>query len=73
MAASTGPARSLRITAVTADSAVALAQALEGLALVQMADAKARWIAPMWRKAVRGEQNPWCDRLRELVEMRRPK
>ena len=21
----------------------------------------------MWRKAVRGEQNPWCDRLRELI------
>ncbi|MGO9683078.1 MAG: AAA domain-containing protein [Beijerinckiaceae bacterium] len=67
VAASTGPARSLRITTVTVDSAIALAQALEGLALVQMADAKARWIAPMWRKAVRGEQNPWCDRLRELV------
>ena len=65
--ASAGPARSLRITAVNADSAMALAQALDELALVQKADAKARWIAPMWRKAVQGEQNPWCDRLRELI------
>ncbi len=46
--ASAGPARSLRITAVNADSAMALEQALDELALVQKADAKARWIAPMW-------------------------
>ena len=66
-AASTGPARSLRITAVTADGAIALAQALERLTLVQEAATKARWIDPIWRKAVQGEQNPWCDRLRERI------
>ncbi|HVX91769.1 MAG TPA: AAA domain-containing protein [Xanthobacteraceae bacterium] len=66
-AASSGPASSIRVTAANADEAMAVARTLEDLARLQDLVAEARWIEAIWKAAIRGEQDPWCDRLRERI------
>jgi hypothetical protein len=67
-AAGSGPARSIRITADTAAKAHALAQTLDDLARAHQAAASARWIEPFLRALIKGDANPWCDRLRERID-----
>jgi AAA domain len=67
-AAGSGPARSLRVTAVNAGKAHALADILDDLARAHQAAANARWIEPFRRAFIQGERNPWCDRLRERID-----
>jgi very-short-patch-repair endonuclease len=66
-AARSGPARSVRITAANTAVAHALAQMLEDLALAHQAAASAPWIEPFRYAFLKGEPNPWCDRLRERI------
>jgi very-short-patch-repair endonuclease len=66
--AASGPARSVRITAENVTKAEALAQTLDELARTHQAAASARWIQPFRRAVVKGDPNPWCDRLRERVD-----
>jgi very-short-patch-repair endonuclease len=66
-AAASGPARSLRITAENAAQAHVLAQTLDDLVRVHNAAATARWIEPIRRSIMKGDADPWCDRLRERI------
>lgn len=67
-AANSGPARSLQIKVNETDDALGLAKILDGLAVVQQGVTQAPWIVPLLLSAIRGEQNSWCDRLRERLD-----
>jgi very-short-patch-repair endonuclease len=62
-----GPARSVRITAENTGEAHRLAQILDDLARSHNAAATERWIEPFRRAVIKGDTNPWCDRLREHI------
>ncbi|MGO8975289.1 MAG: AAA domain-containing protein, partial [Steroidobacteraceae bacterium] len=66
--AGSGPARSVRITADNAASAHALAQTLDDLARTHQAAASARWIEPFRSAVIKGNIDPWCERLRERID-----
>ena len=65
--AAKGPARALRIASHNASKAHDLARALDGLARVGEACSSATWAEPFRVAAVRGQLEPWTERLRERV------
>ncbi len=67
-AASQGPVRTLRISSENSANAQALAQTLDDLVCAHQAAMSARWIEPFRRALIKGDPNPWCDRLRERIE-----
>ena len=66
--AAQGPARTLRIGPDNVANAQTLAQTLDDLARAHQAGMSARWIDPFRRMTIKGEANPWCDRLRERID-----
>jgi hypothetical protein len=67
-AASQGPVRTLRISSENSANAQALAQTLDDLVCAHQAAMSGRWIEPFRRALMKGDPNPWCDRLRERIE-----
>jgi hypothetical protein len=66
--ASTGPARTLRITPEGAEKALQLAEALQALASAHPMTMGAAWMEPFWRAAIRGESGAWHALLRERLK-----
>ena len=66
-AARSGPARSLHISHEDAEKGLQLAKTLDEVARVTHVAADAPWAAPLWKAAITGESNPWCDTLRDRV------
>jgi very-short-patch-repair endonuclease len=62
-----GPIQNLRISADNAVQAQGLAQTLDDLVRAHHATSSARWLDPFRRMIIKGEPNPWCDRLRERI------
>jgi hypothetical protein len=67
-AAGQGPVRNLRISAENVAKAQQLAQTLDDLVRAYHASSRARWLDPFRRVVIKGEPNPWCDRLRERIK-----
>jgi very-short-patch-repair endonuclease len=65
--ASTGPARSLRITPDLAEVALHLAEALHVLAATHPEAVGAPWVEPLRRSALKGEREGWAAVLRERL------
>ena len=66
--ASTGPVRTLRITAEGAERGLQLAEVLHALALAHPVTRGAAWMEPFRRAAIRGEAGAWPALLRERLK-----
>jgi hypothetical protein len=66
--ASTGPVRTLRITAEGAERGLQLAEVLHALALAHPVTRGAAWMEPFRRAAIRGESGAWPALLRERLK-----
>lgn len=62
-----GPARALRISPENAARSQRLAQNLDDIARLRDACQTASWAEPFRVAILRGEENVWCERLRERV------
>lgn len=65
--AASGPARVLRISPENAARSQTLAQNLDDLAWLRDACRTAAWAEPFRVAIMRGEENAWCERLRERI------
>ncbi|MGJ4933146.1 AAA domain-containing protein [Bradyrhizobium sp. HKCCYLRH3083] len=66
-AADTGPSRTMHLTRDRLPQSMQLAKILEELALAHEACSRATWLEPFRQAALQGQQDPWSERLREMI------